>query len=374
MARQAENITLNGVEIALKHKQGKQEKGNNVMSTVFRVQKNANYTTMSNYHLKDKRLSYKAKGLLSVILSLPDEWDYSLKGLAYISGDGVDSVRGGIRELEKYGYISRGDQTRDKRGRMSANEYFVYENPEQNPYFESEKESEPGNGLTEPKSTALENPTRSKTDNFTALENPMRSDFDTVTALDFPITENPSTEKPTTGTYYNNKILNNQLLNNQSIHQSNSLPKENYLTDRIDGTDNSSKGKFSFSALKEKESGSRERIKYLEQIRRNIDYDFFPTSQKAQVDEFVEIMVDEICGRKATVRANGAEMPHEVVKSRFLELKYEHIEYVLDELRRCAPDMRNPRAYLITALYNAPVTIDNRYSAMAMHDIAAGKI
>lgn len=372
MARQAENITL-------KQEQEKIWEKGNVMSTVFRVQKNENYTTMSNYHLKDKRLSYKAKGLLSVILSLPDEWDYSLKGLAHISDDGVDGVRGGIRELEKYGYISRGAQTRDERGRMSANEYFVYENPEQNPYFKPEKESTAENGSTKPKSAALENPTRSKTDNFTALENPMRSDFDTVTALDFPITENPSTEnpiteKPTTGTYYNNKILNNQLLNNQSIHQSNSLPKENYLTDRIDGTDNSSKGKFSFSALKEKESGSRERIKYLEQIRRNIDYDFFPTSQKAQVDEFVEIMVDEICGRKATVRANGAEMPHEVVKSRFLELKYEHIEYVLDELRRCAPDMRNPRAYLITALYNAPVTIDNRYSAMAMHDIAAGKI
>lgn len=373
MARQAENITLNGVEITLKHKQGKQEKGNNVMSTVFRVQKNANYTTMSNYHLKDKRLSYKAKGLLSVILSLPDEWDYSLKGLAYISGDGVDSVRGGIRELEKYGYISRGDQTRDERGRMSANEYFVYENPEQNPHFDPEKESTSKNGETEPNSTALENPTRSKSEKITALENPTRSNFETSTALDFPITENPITEKPTTGTYYNNKILNNQVLNNQSIHQSNSPPKENLSVDRIDGTDNSSNGNFSFSVLKEKDSGG-ERQKYLELIRRNIDYDYIPASKKTRVDEFVEIMLDEICGIKNTVRVNGAEMPREVVKSRFLELKYEHIEYVLDELRRCAPDMRNPRAYLITALYNAPVTIDNRYSAMAMHDIAAGKI
>lgn len=342
------------------------------MSTVFRVQKNANYTTMSNYHLKDKRLSYKAKGLLSVILSLPDEWDYSLKGLAYISGDGIDSVRGGIRELEKFGYISRGDQTRDERGRMSANEYFVYEDPEQNPYFNPEKESTSESGLTKPKSAALENPTRSKTDNHTALENPMRSDYDNSTALDFPITENPSTdnpitENPTTGTYYNNKILNNQVLMDQSIHQS-------FSTDRIDGTDNSEKSNYSFSVLKEKDPGSGERQKYLELIRRNIDYDYFPASEKTQVDEFVEIMLDEICGVKSTARVNGAEMPREVVKARFLKLEYGHIEYVLDELRRCAPDMRNPRAYLITTLYNAPVTIDNRYSAMALHDIAAGKI
>lgn len=344
------------------------------MSTVFRVQKNANYTTMSNYHLKDKRLSYKAKGLLSVILSLPDEWDYSLKGLAYISGDGVDSVRGGIRELEKYGYISRGDQTRDERGRMSANEYFVYENPEQNPYFETEKEYKSENGSTKPKSTALENPTRSKPNTSTALENPMRLNYDTTTALDFPITENPITENPTTGTYYNNKILNNQVLTDQSIYQSDPPPRDAFSADKIDGMDNSEKSSYSFSALKENVSGSSERQKYLELIRRNIDYDYFPAPQKKQVDEFVEIMLDEICGRKATVRANGAEMPHEVVKSRFLELKYEHIEYVLDELRRCTPDMHNPRAYLITALYNAPVTIDNRYAAMAAHDLATGKI
>lgn len=341
------------------------------MSTVFRVQKNANYTTMSNYHLKDRRLSYKAKGLLSVILSLPDEWDYSLKGLAHISDDGVDGVRGGIRELEKYGYISCGAQTRDNHGRMSANEYLVYENPEQNPDFKSEQESVPENGFTEPKSTALENPARLKSDKSTALENPTRSNFDESTALDSPITEKPSTvkpitENPTTATY-NNKILNNQVLTDQSIHQSK-------LPDRIDGADNSEKSNFSFSALKEKIPDSDEREKYSELIRHNIDYEYFSSSEKTRVDEFVEIMLDEICGMKATVRVNGAETPREVVKSRFLKLDHEHIEYVLDELRRSAPDMRNPRAYLITTLYNAPVTIDNRYSAMAAHDIAAGKI
>ena len=114
------------------------------MSTVFRVQKNANYTTMSNYHLKDRELSLKAKGLMSVILSLPEDWDYSLKGLSYITNDGLASVRSGIQELEKRGYITRGEQTRDENGRMSASEYFVYENPEQNPYFNAKESEESG--------------------------------------------------------------------------------------------------------------------------------------------------------------------------------------------------------------------------------------
>ncbi len=323
------------------------------MSTVFRVQKNANYTTMSNYHLKDKRLSYKAKGLLSVILSLPDEWDYSLKGLACISNDGVDSVRSTVKELEKFGYISRGAQTRDERGRMSANEYFVYENPGQNPFFTSEKE----NGSTEPNSTALENPTRSNSDKSTALDFPI---------TDNPITEKPSTDNPTTVSF-NNKILNNQVLNNQSIHQSNEM-------DRID--ENNVRKNFSFSDLKEKipDNGSAEREKYLELIHENIDYDLFADYKRSRVNEFCEIMLDVICSKSDTVRVNGSDIPREAAKSRFLKLTFEHIEYVMEALDRCAPEIHNIRAYLITALYNAPVTQDNYYSAMACNDMRNGKI
>ena len=83
---------------------------------------------MSNVHLKDKRLSLRAAGLLSKILSLPPEWDYTVSGLVKITSDGVDSVRSAIRELEKFGYITR-KQLRDERGRMAQNEYHVYEDP-----------------------------------------------------------------------------------------------------------------------------------------------------------------------------------------------------------------------------------------------------
>ena len=112
------------------------------MSTVFRVEKTANYTVMSNTHLKDRRLSYKSKGLLSVILSLPPDWDYTITGLSVIAADGIDSVKTAIKELEQYGYITR-TQLRDERGRMAQNEYRVYENPTDNPDYVSLEQVSP---------------------------------------------------------------------------------------------------------------------------------------------------------------------------------------------------------------------------------------
>ena len=136
------------------------------MSTIFRVEKNANFTIMSNVHLKDSRLSLRVAGLLSKILSLPPEWDFTLSGLAKITSDGVDSVRAAVRELENFGYITR-KQLRDERGRMSQNEYHVYEDPKQNPDFSEQTDQKI---LCEPLSES-------------------------------PSAENPSTVTPTAGTY-----------------------------------------------------------------------------------------------------------------------------------------------------------------------------
>ena len=95
---------------------------------IFRVEKNKNYTVMSNYHLKDKNLSLKSKGLLSVILSLPDEWNYTTRGLASICKEGVDCISASLRELETAGYLER-NQLRDERGRITDTEYIIYEFP-----------------------------------------------------------------------------------------------------------------------------------------------------------------------------------------------------------------------------------------------------
>lgn len=95
---------------------------------VFRVERTQGYTVMSNYHLRDKSLSLKAKGLLSQMLSLPEDWDYTLSGLAVINRESKDAIRSAVNELEKAGYIKR-RQTTDAGGKFSANEYVIYERP-----------------------------------------------------------------------------------------------------------------------------------------------------------------------------------------------------------------------------------------------------
>ena len=95
---------------------------------VFRIEKTRDYTVMSNHHLRNRGLSLKAKGLLSLMLSLPEEWDYTTKGLAYICKDGVDSISAGIRELEEQGYLRR-QRLRNANGQLGAIEYTIMEQP-----------------------------------------------------------------------------------------------------------------------------------------------------------------------------------------------------------------------------------------------------
>lgn len=131
---------------------------------VFRIEKNKDYTVMSNHHLRNSELSLRAKGLLSQILSLPEGWDYTISGLAAINKEGKDAVRAAVQELEKAGYIER-RQKMDTGGKFSSNEYVVYECPQS------------GSPLSENPTTVLpttENPSPGK-----------------------PSTEEPLTENPT---------------------------------------------------------------------------------------------------------------------------------------------------------------------------------
>lgn len=99
---------------------------------VFRVERTRDYTVMSNHHLKDTGLTLKSKGLLSMMLSLPDEWNYTTRGLAAICKEGVDAIGAALRELEQAGYIKR-HQLRGAGGRISDTEYIIYEQPRPKP-------------------------------------------------------------------------------------------------------------------------------------------------------------------------------------------------------------------------------------------------
>ena len=131
--------------------------------SVFRVEKTKGYTVMSNHHLRNHTLSLKAKGLLSQMLSLPDDWDYTLQGLAQINKESIDAIREAVRELERAGYIKR-SRERDERGCLRGTAYTIYEQPHTEPTSE-----EPAQALP-----TLDNPT---------LEKPM---------LEKPTLENPT--------------------------------------------------------------------------------------------------------------------------------------------------------------------------------------
>ena len=121
---------------------------------------------------------------------------------------------------------------------------------------------------------------------------------------------------------------------------------------------------------------SDERTDYADIIRENIGYDYLlesSPSQKGRINEIVGIMLDVVCSTKKYIRVNGEDFPQSVVKSQFLKLDSTHIEYVITALDKNTSDVRNIRAYLITALYNAPLTIDSFYSAMVNHDMYGSK-
>ena len=113
--------------------------------SVFRINKTRDFTIMSNSHFKEKKMSLKAKGLLSLMLSLPDDWQYNLKGLVTLSKDGKDSVMAGLAELEEFGYLRR-ERTKDASGKFSGIVYHIYETPQkENPIAENPNTEEPNN-------------------------------------------------------------------------------------------------------------------------------------------------------------------------------------------------------------------------------------
>ena len=300
---------------------------------VFRVERTHNYTVMSNHHLRDKSLSLKAKGLLSLMLSLPETWDYTLSGLARISLEGKDAIRATVVELEKAGYIQR-HQTTGKDGKFGSNEYIIREYPashEPPPEGPSSAQPLPENPSTVPPSagaTLTENPTQIKKD-------PVKKDqkiTDSVSTESFPF---PSVPSPSPAPVETERKRKEGKRRRQSVNKG-------------------------------------EMDAYREMIRENIDYDGFVRERPydaGQLDEMVEIMVEAVCSKKETLRVAGNDFPQAVVKSRLLKLDREHIVFVFDCLKENTTQVRNMKQYLLTVLYNAPATIENHYAAQVNHDL-----
>ncbi len=306
---------------------------------VFRIEKTRDYTVMANHHLRNTALSLKAKGLLSLMLSLPEDWDYTTKGLARICRDGVDSICATVRELEDAGYIIR-ERVRNANGRLGSIEYTILEQP---------RPPEPKPGKPE-----RENPVQVKP------------------VLDSPVLGKPEQENPA---QLNTKGSSNQISNTDLSSTEGSNPIQ-------------SSPQTPAEAKQTGRDWMRERENYRELILENIEYDILIQNERMdrdRLDELVELMVDTVCSHRETIRIAGddypaevvksrflklnSSYPAEVVKSRFLKLNSSHIEYVLDRMRENTTYVRNIKKYLLAALYNAPSTIDSYYASLVNHDL-----
>ena len=293
---------------------------------VFRIEKTRDYTVMSNHHLKDRTLTLKSKGLLSMMLSLPDEWNYTTRGLAAICREGVDSIGAALKELETHGYIRR-TQLRDEKGKITDTEYVIYEMPQ------CEPPSSPGTPLPGTAKPYTENPD-----------------------MGIPDTAEPCTENPA---QLNTKGSSKQISNTDSSSTEESNPIQ-------------SSPQTPTGVSRTGRDWMRERENYRELILENIEYDYLCRDDRLDRDmlnELVELMVDTVCSRTETIRIAGVDYPAEVVKSRFLKLNSSHIEYVLDRMRDNTTYVRNIKKYLLAALYNAPATIDSYYASLVNHDL-----
>jgi hypothetical protein len=250
-------------------------------------------------------LSLKAKGLLSIMLSLPDTWNYTTRGLAAICKEGVDAIRSGIQELEKAGYIIR-RRLRGPDGRITDTEYVIYEQPIQpNTPPAPEEPDAPSPGAEGPDMPA-------------------------------PHTENPYAVGPGAVAPF---AGNPAQLNINQV-----------------STDGS---KTNLSCLTEGQVRARRA-----EIQAQIEYDTIRTVEnQGQIDEFVEIMLEVSLAESPTIHVGQErEYPTAFVRERFAQLNSSHIERILDAILENSRRVRNTKAYLLAALFDAPASKENHYT------------
>lgn len=288
---------------------------------VFRVAKTKDYTVMSNYHLKDRRLSLKAKGLLTVMLSLPDSWNYTLHGLTAINQEGVDAIREAVRELEQAGYIVR-TRARNAQGQLKGTVYTIYEQPQQ-PESQLQAATEQTPSEPVPATPAQETP---------ALENPTQA--------------SPALAYPTQSNTYLSKKQSEKERKKEHTNGTNPHP--------------------SVSVFIQQRAAVEE---LRETVRQNICYDYIVTpTNREQLDEMVELMVETLSTQKEMIKIAGDMYPAELVKERLRAINSSHVEYIFACLKQNVSHIRNIKGYLLAALFNAPATISSYYDALIRHN------
>ena len=330
---------------------------------IVHVEKDGNFTWMKNIHLRDRFLRLKAKGLLSVMLSLPKDWDCTITGLAYISKEGISAIRATIKELEAAGYITR-ERIRNGAGQLKDMKYTIHETP----VNREPEEPVPADESPLPNSDS-DDPSHDQPDLSAppepASENP---------AFAFPTQASPAQDQPVeqNRTQLNTNRLNtheskrDQQNTDLSIHPSGKAWQ--FPAPQREPWDCGPAG-VTMHASAQGES-TRLSVAELEQrVRDQIEYDFLVTdSNRQELDEIVSIIAEVLAMHGEGFEVGGLMKPPDLVLKNFLALNSEHLEYVFACLDRTRSNVRNIRQYLRVALYNAPMTMYNSTAAEVRRD------
>ncbi len=328
--------------------------------TKIRIEKNRSYSAMSNYHLFDKNLSFKAKGLLSFMLCVPDTWEFSVKGLAAMAKDGIDSITTSLKELENSGYIER-HRSRNEKGQVTGTEYIIYEKPIINDGVSTDEFSGTicETTLSNYDSTDKEGDFEQLvSDKHTKLCQSYSGNYEyTEVISEEPFSETPIRENPVQVNTSQLNIKSNNILNEVNINSIYSSQEKN-------------KDRYEMSRRTPIYSSNEEVYLHYEnkvfKIKDNLNYDDVLKTQCTGseleiVDYMIEIMAQTMFSESRTIRIGGQNLPSAIVKEKFNDLWYEDIIYVLDRLNKAQTEVKNIKNYMLTALYNAPA--DSSFTA-----------
>ena len=297
-----------------------------VPSSVCRVNKNENYTVMSNYHLKSKNLSLKAIGLLSKVLSLPNDWDYSISGLSSICKEKETAIKAALDELKEWGYlvVTKLMPNETDSGRIEYVYDFFEVSEKDNPDAEQGNSEQPNKKVSYPKSTKQGVEKQ-------GIENlPLE-----ILPLEIQAVENQGQSK-TNNKINNNKILRDKSSINQSLHEENKQVKtsesaEDRTIDRY----------------------SKDIKAYSDLVKSNIDFTDFADwlGNEAEAEEIVQMIVRQICSAAPYERICNQQFPREVVKSAMLKVDNNVLTNAISQISH-ANSIQNYEKYLISTLFN----------------------
>lgn len=323
----------------------------------FRVNKTKDYTIMANHHLKNRELSLKAKGLLSVMLSLPEDWHFTVHGLVSICKEGRDSISGAVRELEEAGYIVR-HRLRDKEGHINGLEYIIYETPQkpENNGPDGGKAPVEVEANTEEATEEVDVPSKPES-RMTApvTENPFMEEVTAIPAEKAPRTAAPHSASPMTENPLSVRPMSERpsvLLNTNRVKTKEQKTKS--LTTQVTNPS------YPSYPSNQEQQDKVEQVR--QEVRQQVCYDVLVQRMDQELlDELVGLIVETLCDKAQTLRIGSHDYPVALVQERMRQIDSFCLEYVCACLRKSNPSIRNIKQYLLMALFNAPVTMSHYY-------------